>query len=239
MKKDVRPIGRARVVERLARWGIGVPMTVVRYVFQRVPMYGREFIEADDGEQAEDADREIPGDPATLQRNSDGLGPLFHRRFTIFMTDEDRKPEELISHIMEDPNQVAPSRMARFETFDGELAGDLEVGDEFVVRLPGPWDGPVRVIERTPTSFRLATLRGHLEAGEIEFSAGYDDRGFVRFCIESWTRSGDRFFLLLYDTMPLGREMQLHMWSQFCRKVAAASGGVRMSNVTSLTERLT
>jgi hypothetical protein len=29
----------------------------------------------------------------------------------------------------------------------------------------------VRVAERTPTSFRLATLKGHMEAGQIEFSA--------------------------------------------------------------------
>ena len=47
----------------------------------------------------------------------------------------------------------------------------MEVGDEYVVRMPGPWDGPVRVVEVTPTSFRLATLDGHLEAGQIEFRA--------------------------------------------------------------------
>lgn len=40
-------------------------------------------------------------------------------------------------------------------------------GDEFVVRMPGPWDGPVRVVRRDESSFRLATLDGHLEAGEI------------------------------------------------------------------------
>ena len=28
--------------------------------------------------------------------------------------------------------------------------------------MPGPWDGPVRVIDRTPVSFRLATLDGRL-----------------------------------------------------------------------------
>ena len=30
--------------------------------------------------------------------------------------------------------------------------------------------GPVRVVERTPTCFRLVTLEGHLEAGQIRFS---------------------------------------------------------------------
>ncbi len=69
--------------------------------------------------------------------------------------------------------------------------GRAAVGDEFVVRMPGPWDGPVRAVEVTPTSFRLATLTGHLEAGQIEFRAA-DDGGDLVFTIESWARSGDR-----------------------------------------------
>ncbi|HEX3925196.1 MAG TPA: hypothetical protein VHY31_23150 [Streptosporangiaceae bacterium] len=35
--------------------------------------------------------------------------------------------------------------------------------------MPGPWDGPVRVVHTGAASFRFATLAGHLEAGEIEF----------------------------------------------------------------------
>ncbi len=38
--------------------------------------------------------------------------------------------------------------------------------------MPGPWDGPVLVVDQTPTSFRFATLKGHLEAGQIEFRTG-------------------------------------------------------------------
>jgi hypothetical protein len=107
-----------------------------------------------------------------------------------------------------------------------------------IVRLPGPWDGPVRVIERTATSLRLATLKGHMEAGEIEFHAGYDERGFLRFQIDSWARSGDRLFGLLYERFPIGREMQLHMWAQFCQRAAGISRGVRMSNVTCITRAI-
>ena len=50
-------------------------------------------------------------------------------------------------------------------------------------------------------------------------------------------RSGDRLFHVLYERFPVGREMQLHMWSQFCQQVAAFSGGVRMSNVSVTTTR--
>lgn len=240
MTRDVRPIGGAPLPERLVRWALALPMTALRYVVQRVPMWRRDNLEAEAVETSQpDLERDLPGDPDGLQRSGDGVGPLFHRRYTIFMTDEKRGPEELIDHMVEDPNRMAPSRIARFETFDGEFARDLKVGDELVVRLPGPWDGPVRVIERTRTSLRLATLRGHMEAGEIEFSADYDDRGFLRFQIESWARSGDRLFMLLYERFLLGREMQLHMWSQYCLGAAAASGGVRMGDVTSTTRRLT
>lgn len=67
--------------------------------------------------------------------------------------------------------------------FDRELPGEparnLEVGEGLIVRLPGPWNGPLRVIERTPTSLRFATLPGHLEAGELEFRIRTDDRGLL------------------------------------------------------------
>ncbi len=240
MTRDVRPIGRARLPERLLRWSVALPMTALRYVTQRVPLHRRvhQDLTASDA-PLPDLEGDVPGDTGGLQRASEGVGALFHRSFTVSMTDEQLDAEQLIDHVLEDPNRVAPSRMARFETFDGRFARDLEVGDELVVRLPGPWDGPVRLIQRTPTSFRLATMEGHMEAGEIEFSTGYDDRGYLLFRIDSWARSGDRLFHLLYERFPLGREMQLHMWSQFCQKAASASGGVRMSNVTVVTRRLT
>ena len=209
--------------------------TGVRYSVQRIPLYRRDRQE-DLGEPP-DLDRDLPGDPATLQRAREGLGPLFHRCYWIVVTDEARSGEQLISYILEEPNRVAPTELARFETLDGRPARDLQVGDELIVRLPGPWNGPVRVVDRTPTSFRLATLRGHMEAGEIEFRTSTDARGFLEFRIESWARSGDPLFHLLYERFPVGRELQQHMWSQFCRRVAAASGGVRMSNPACTTRR--
>lgn len=223
-------------MRRSLQFLLGAPLVVLRYLIERVPLYRRDREAMDD--RPPDLERPLPGDPATLQRAGDGVGALFHRRYWIFVTDERLGAEGLIDAILRDPNRTTPNELARFETLDGEPARDLELGDELVVRLPGPWDGPVRVVERTPTSFRLATLIGHLEAGEIEFRTGYDDRGFLEFSIESWARCGDRRFDLLYERFPIGREMQLHMWSQFCRRVAASAGGVRMSNVSCATEQV-
>lgn len=165
MTTEVRPVGGSSTSNSLARWTLGMAVTGIRYIFQRVPLYRRANAIEDTDPSLPDFERAFPGDPGTLQRADDGQGPLFHRQYTIFVTDERLDAEALIDHILENPNRVAPSRMARFETFEGGMARSLGFGDELVVRLPGPWDGPVRVVERTPTSFRLATLKGHLEAG--------------------------------------------------------------------------
>ena len=231
--RSIQPVSTVR---RVTHWCADMVITTSRYAVQRIPTYRRDR-QQDPGEPP-DFERDLPGDPATLQRPSDGIGPLYHRSYWIFVTDEALNREELISHILEEPNQVVPTEMARFETMDGEPARDLQVGDELIVRLPGPWDGPVRVIARTPTSFRLATLQGHMEAGEIEFRTSTDARGFLEFRIESWGRSGDPLFHLLYGRLPIGREVQQHMWAQFCLRVATVSGGVRMSNTASSTRRL-
>lgn len=228
--RSIQPGGTVR---RVVHWCADMAITTSRYAVQRIPTYRRN--RPQDPGETPDFERDLPGDPATLQRPTDGIGPLYHRSYWIFVTDETLNREELISHILHEPNQVVPTEMASFETTDGEPARDLQVGDELIVRLPGPWDGPVRVIARTPTSFRLATLRGHMEAGEIEFRTNTDARGFLEFRIESWARSGDPLFHLLYGRFVIGREMQQHMWSQFCRRVALASGGVRMSNPASST----
>ena len=99
----------------------------------------------------------------------------------------------------------------------------MAVGDEYVVRMPGPWDGPVRVIECTPTSFRFATLEGHLEAGQIRFAAHSGE--LLEFWIESWARSGDRLSNLLYHHLRMSKEIQLHMWTSVLERVAELAGG--------------
>ena len=100
----------------------------------------------------------------------------------------------------------------------------MAVGDEYVVRMPGPWDGPVRVVESAPDSFRLATLEGHLEAGQIEFRARHADENVV-FEIESWARSADRLSDILYDRLRMSKEVQLHMWTSTLERIVKLSGG--------------
>ncbi len=222
--------------DEIARWLGGLFVTSVRYLFMRVPSYRRDRFDEDAG-PLPDFDRDMPGDPATVQRARDGFGALYHRHFWIDFTDAAMDPGELISALAADLNAAAPGEVSSFDTGDDERSRTLEVGTEFVVRLPGPWDGPVRVIDRTPTSFRFVTLARHMEAGEIEFRAGLTDRGHIRFEIETWARSGDNRFRVLNDAVPLAREAQAFMWAHFCSRMPKLAQGVVMSNVAVNTQR--
>jgi hypothetical protein len=114
----------------------------------------------------------------------------------------------------------------------------MAVGDEFVVRMPGPWDGPVRCVESTPRSLRFATLDGHLEAGQIEWAAAWSDDGLLQFRIESWARAGDRLAALLHDRLPMAKEVQLHMWTSVHERVAKLAGGRLTGGVDIETRRV-
>ena len=100
----------------------------------------------------------------------------------------------------------------------------MRVGDEFVVRMPAPWDGPIRVAEVTPGSFRFLTLDGHLEAGQIEWRARDEDDALV-FEIESWARAGDRLSYVMHNHVPMAKEVQLHMWTRVLERVAGRVNG--------------
>ncbi|WP_165978593.1 DUF1990 family protein [Actinomadura darangshiensis] len=142
---------------------------------------------------------------------------------------------QLIERLGDDLNAASPVEVAVFDKTSG-TSRRLEVGDEYVVHMPGPWNCPVRVVERTPVSFRFATLHGHMEAGEIEFRARDVPDGLV-FTIESWARSADRLAYVLYERLGIAKEMQLHMWAHFCTRAAEMSGGRIVGDVEVSTER--
>jgi hypothetical protein len=231
---DERHSKLSRRLATAARWPPGIALTSWRYMWRTTPM--RRSEEA--GSAQADSPPPVPERVSRehLQSAEDGAGPLFHRRYSAHIGDPRVGPEELISQLTSDLNQAAPSEFARFEKVQGREDG-LDVGDELVVRMPGPWDGPVRVLRVTPTSFRLGTLRGHLEAGQIEFSAR-DDTGLV-FTIESWARSGDSLANLLFEQLRMAKEVQLHMWTSFLERVIDLSGGHRAGRIEIRTRRVT
>ena len=163
------------------------------------------------GAERADAPPELPRDVAEddLQRLEEGVGPMLHRLYSVRIVGSRSSAVGLMERLTRDLDQMAPEFAAFQKLRGGER---LSRGDEYIVRMPGPWDGPVRVVDVTATSFRLATLQGHLEAGQIEFRASADHRS-LHFEIESWARRGDRLSDLLYSRLRFSKEVQLHMWT--------------------------
>lgn len=204
-----------------ARWPLGMLLASWRYMWSTTAVHRWEL----GGSWPRDAPPALPAgvDAAGLQRAEDGVGPLVHRIYRTRIVGSAATPAELMERIVADLDRVAPSEFATFQKIEGEK-GRLRAGDEYVVRMPGPWDGPVRVLAADSTSFRLGTLPGHLEAGQIEFRARADHRS-LSFEIESWARSGDRLSDLFYAHLRISKEVQLHMWSSVLRRVVGLAGG--------------
>ena len=202
------------------RWPIGLLLITFRYIWRVTAVYRK-----DDPGGPDDLPPPLPDgiDREGIQGLADGYGTLMHRLYAVRAVDPRVGPEQLVAQLAADPNSAAPQDAAVFVKIRGD--GDrMEVGDEYVVRMPGPWDGPVRVVHTTPTSFRLATLAGHLEAGQIEFRARCEGDD-LHFEIESWARPGDRVSHLLYNKLLLAKEIQLNLWAETCLGVARNSGG--------------
>ncbi len=215
------------------RWPLGVALAAHRYMWSTTPVHRWEMI----GSWPADAPPPLPPgtDPAELQGVGEGVGPLVHRIYRTRIVGSTLDPAQLMGRMTRDLDRVAPSEFATFQKI-GEDRDGLEVGDCYVVRMPGPWDGPVRVVGATPTAFRLATLSGHLEAGQIEFRASADHRS-LWFEIESWARSGSRFSDLFYDRLRISKEVQLHMWSSVLRHVIGLTEGTMEGGIV-ITTRL-
>ncbi len=207
-------------IRSLARWGGGLSIAAWRYVTRTVPIDRVEETVA--GDDPGPADRPVPGDQANLQPRSRGAGPAMRRHYRVSVENPRMTAADLMTSICRDPNVASPFEVARFVKTSGRL-GEMIAGDEYLVWMLGPWNGPVRVAERTSTSFRLATLTGHMEAGEIEFRAR-DDAGRLVFEIESAARSGSPAFWLFYGPLWVAKEGQLHMWASFCERVARLAG---------------
>ncbi len=206
----------SRRVMTSARWPLGIALTAWSYMWRTTAIHRREL----DGCWPQDGPPtvDVAVSQAGVQRPEDGAGPLFRRRYTARIRGAQVTTKELMRRLQADPNRVVAGRVARFEKVAGDQ-GEMRVGDEFAVRMPGPWDGPIRVVEVTPRSFRFVTLDGHLEAGQIEWRAG-EDEGCLRFEIESWACAGDRLSHVLHDGLRMAKEVQLYMWTSVLERVA-------------------
>ncbi|MCA8832717.1 DUF1990 family protein [Hymenobacter pini] len=156
-----------------------------------------------------------------------GSGPLFERRYWVDIQRPHLSLDELLTHIQCHLPDYAPEVLADFYKTKGRHHC-LTEGDEFGIRILGPWNGDVRVMRVTDEGFELATLESHPEAGRIWFGLTRHPNlpDTFRFEIHSRARSRDGLVSFTYDTLGFGRRVQQKTWEEFCQRVAERSGGL-------------
>lgn len=226
-----------RALTVLAQWALGTILVTWRYLWATTPLHrGGE-------RRGDDRDRP-PRVPETMlddrvQLSEDGYGPLFHRRFMVRIASPQLDAERLILRLCEDFGRFVPSEVVGIRSQQAPArVGGLGLADELVVVIPGPWNGPVRVVRRDRDRLCLVTLRGHMEAGQIHFRARGGDGAPLEFEVELWARAGSRLVDLLYSRLRVAKEAQLNMWVRFCLGAVEASGGRLMDGVHIATRRL-
>ncbi|WP_098959273.1 DUF1990 family protein [Pseudonocardia sp. N23] len=222
-----------RRVAALVRWPIGLAAVSWRYMWRTIPVH-RDEVAGDASDEPPALAGQFRDD--RVQEAADGHGDLLHRNYSVRIGGSGLDARRLVASLVDDLNGWFPTGVAVFLRTRGRTGGVRE-GDEFLIRLPGPWDGPVRVVHVDDTGFRFATLRGHLEAGQIEFRAHDVDGGLVM-SIESWARPGDAFSHLLYDRLRAAKEIQFNLWTEVLLRITTLAGGRPVGGLTVHTRRV-
>src|ERR1700761_2547830 len=116
------------------RWPVGIALVSWRYMWRTTPLHRSE----EAGDRA-DLPEPVEGAPADgLQPLAAGVGPMLHRSYSVRITGSDMKAQALIDLVAGHLNQASPE-MAVFRKTRGVRDDKLRTGEEFVVRMPGPW----------------------------------------------------------------------------------------------------
>jgi len=162
-----------------------------------------------------------------IQLEGEGFGRLLGRQYVMRLRTTMTAPA-LCASIMQHLTALVPDELAAFEKTTG-TSPLLEVGDEFDIRIFGPWNGRVRVIEVTPSAFTFVTLSGHPEAGRIRFAVAEDTAGVLAVGITSWARCRDAAVDLGYG--PIGKRLQTTTWATFLDRVAVLADARRIGRI--------
>lgn len=214
------------------RWLIGTLVVTLRYMWQTTVVHRSEVRDVDLTDIAPVLPPELVDDD--ILQSESGAGPIYHRRFRVAISDATLDARALMKRVVNDFEWFVPREVVgiRRPQRRGEPLG---LGDDLVVHMPGPWNGPVRVVHVDETTLRFATRQGHLEAGQVQFSAR-DEGQDLAFEIEAWARPSGRMVRLLYSHLRLAKEVQLNMWVRFCRSALRASGGRGIRGIEVTTE---
>ena len=166
-----------------------------------------------------------------VQLEGEGFGRLLGRQYIVRLRTDFTAPA-VFAAIAQHLSALVPDELAAFEKTTG-TSSQLEVGDEFDIRIFGPWNGRVRVIEVTPSAFAFVTLKGHPEAGRIRFAVADDatDAGVVVVGITSWARCRDATVEMGYDQLGIGKRLQTTTWTTFLDRVVVLAAAKRVGMI--------
>lgn len=234
--------GRFSLVRNIIRALVTVPPFLLQHLWRRRRVQDETRTVDRLSESAPDPSGIEPSEEAVVQAAADGDGPLVLRCYEVDIARAELAPEALIERLLARPADLNDDRIAGFVRDDAP-ATDLADGDELVVELPGPWNGPVRVTRASPSGLLLQTLSGHMEAGQIRFDTTdhverTDGTHDYAFRIRSWARGGNPTFTVLHLGLRVAKELQTAMWVAMCEGAVDVSGGRRRGRIRVLTEVL-
>lgn len=172
-----------------------------------------------------------------IQALQDGTGTIFERVYWVEVKGSVMTAAEVMTYVRRHFDQFCPDLLAKFEKTEGKR--ELRVGDEFHIKIVGPWNGDVTVAQVSERAFQYQTLVGHPEAGTIDFEAtdlpaSSDPQspdtsspalGNLRFEIRSVAAARDGVVSFFHEKLGVGMKIQEQMWLSFCARVADFTHG--------------
>jgi hypothetical protein len=204
---------------RVLGWVAGAPLALLRYVVVTRKCIDEHIVDGADAKPGESG----PDMPDYLRSANSSAGLATHRRFSLRICDSQISAEQLATIVSSDPNLVSPWEVLRWELPASERRR-LAPGDDVLIRMAGPWNGVLRVIERDAERLRLQTQSGSALKGELELRLRKDD-GALLAEIELWERADNRLLAILHDHLGLTSRMQTHTWVEFLQRTCSVSGG--------------
>jgi hypothetical protein len=170
-----------------------------------------------------------------IQYASEGIGSLFQRDYAIVIRESACTPEHVIEKIRAEFPRFSPSLFADF--YGPDVDGvPLTVDDTMHVNIRGAGHCGVQVVHVEACSFTLRTLRGHIEAGRITFTASLNEEGHLVCRIRSRARIYDLPRYLGYEVF--GKHVQTEIWETFLERVAEVCGGSPIGGVMTSSARV-
>ncbi|MBV9928928.1 MAG: NAD-dependent epimerase/dehydratase family protein [Acidobacteria bacterium] len=166
------------------------------------------------------------------QLPSEGVGPLWRKRFWADIRGSRLTPTALVEEFRERCAEVMP---LEFSAEPG-TPRVVEEGVTLTLGLPVRGNVQVRAEEVAPRRVTFSTVGGHMLAGMIQFTASGDRRKEVRFLIEIHARAATALDLLAMSTV--GDTLQKSNWEEVVTRVVNLSGGAAPLGVQSETATL-